>query len=280
MSRKSAYRFACRNPGSSQSSTTTGRTATAQTVAVPGTPTGPGGSVTFFNLSPAYFGAAFVGNVYENQDILDTDHSGADFTLAKRFSGRWQMLAGLTLGSNRGGALTSGDLNDPNVSQNFAEGVVGPDSKHALRLSGSHRFPGDVNLAMTLVSNGGYPYQSTYNVIRTVFPSLTRASQTVRLSERGGERLPNVTLIDLRLSRAFSIGGGRSINPQLDLFNVTNASTFLTIKPAVGSVYRVPTEILALRILRLGLTMVFWSEPRHVRRGGRPPGGTKGRDAE
>jgi hypothetical protein len=230
---------------------------TAQTVAVPGAPTGPGGSVTFYNLSPAFFGASFVGNVYDNQDVLDTDYNGVELTLSKRFSGRWQMLAGLTFGTNRGGALTAADLNDPNVSQNFADGVVGPDSKYALRLAGSYLLPGNFNFAMSLVSNGGYPYQSTYNVTRTVFPALTRATQTVRLSERGDERLPNVTLLDLRLSRAFKIGGGRSINPQIDVFNVTNASTFLTINPAVGSVYRVPTEILAPRIVRFGLALVF-----------------------
>ena len=229
---------------------------TQQSVTVPGSPTGPGGSVSFFNLNPAYFGAAFVGNLYANQDILDTDYNGVEFTLAKRFSGRWQMLAGLTLGSNRGGAV-SGDLNDPNNSQNFPDGVVGPDSKYALRLSGSYRFPGDLNLAMSLISNGGYAYQSTYSITRTAFPALTRASQVVRLSERGDERLPNVTLLDLRLSRAFKIGRGRSINPQFDVFNVTNASTFLNVNPGVGSVYRVPTEILAPRIVRFGLAVMF-----------------------
>jgi len=237
---------------------------TAQTIAVPGAPTGPGGSVTFYNLNPAFFGASFVGNVYDNQDILDTDYNGVELTLAKRFSGRWQMLAGLTLGKNFGGALTAADLNDPNVSQNFPEGVVGPasgnavaDSKYALRLSGSYRFPGELTLAASLVSNGGYAYQSTYTVTRTAFPALTRASQTVRLSERGDERLPNVTMLDLRLSRPFSIGRGRSINPQVDLFNAFNASTFVNVNPAVGSVYRVPTEILAPRIFRFGLAVMF-----------------------
>ncbi len=229
---------------------------TAQSINVPGAPTGPGGSVTFYNLNPAFFGAAFVGNLYDNQDILDTEYSGVEFTLAKRFSGRWQMLAGLTLGSNRGGAV-GGDLNDPNNSQNFPEGIVGFDSKYALRLSGSYRFPGDLNLAMTLISNGGYAYQSTYTITRAVFPTLTRASQTVRLSERGDERLPDVTMLDLRLSRAFNIGRGRSINPQFDFFNVTNASTFLNVNPGVGSVYRVPTEILAPRIIRFGLAVMF-----------------------
>ncbi len=229
---------------------------TAQTIDVPPAPRGPGGSVTFYNLNPAFFGAAFVGNVYDNQDILDTDYDGVELTIAKRFSARWQMMGGLTVGNNKGGAVT-GDLNDPNQSQNFPEGTVGMDSKYALRLSGSYRFPGDVTLAGSLISNGGYPIQSQYAVTRATFPTLTRASQTVRLSKRGDERLPNVTMLDLRLARSFSLGGGRSLNPQLDVFNVTNASAFVTRNVNVGSVYLVPTEILAPRIVRFGVALNF-----------------------
>ena len=36
--------------------------------------------------------------------------------------------------------------------------------------------------------------------------ALTRASQTVPLSQRGDERYPNVTAIDLRVSRKFKFG--------------------------------------------------------------------------
>jgi hypothetical protein len=230
---------------------------TAQTVSVPAAPAGPGGTVTFYNLNPAFFGARFLDNVYQAEDVLDTDYDGVELTVAKRFSGRWQMLAGLTIGRNQGGALT-GDLNDPNNSQNFPEGIVGDDAKYILRLSGSYLLPGDVTLAGSLISNGGYAYQSTYTVTRGVFPGLTRASQVVRLSRRGDERLPSVTMIDLRLSRPFRLPGGRvTIRPQVDVFNLTNASTMVRITPAVGSRYLVPTEILAPRILRLGVSMDF-----------------------
>lgn len=114
-----------------------------------------------------------------------------------------------------------------------------------------------MTLAASFISNGGYAYQSAYSVTRTVFPALTRAAQTIRLSKRGDERLPNVTMLDLRLSRPISLGRGRSINPQIDLFNATNSSTFVAQNPNVGSVYLVPTEILAPRILRFGVVIMF-----------------------
>jgi hypothetical protein len=46
---------------------------TPVTIGVPGPPTGPGGTVTFYNLSPSAFGQAFIDNVYDNDRALDRD---------------------------------------------------------------------------------------------------------------------------------------------------------------------------------------------------------------
>jgi hypothetical protein len=190
-------------------------------------PNGPGGTVsspvpvtaTVYNLLPAYNGLQ--NSVIDNQPYLNTEYKGVDLTATKRFSHNWQMVAGLTFGKNTGGinttagtppgqsatisTSTGGDLNDPNFVR-FANGVVGNDSTVAFRLSGSYTFPYEINLAGSLVSNTGYPYISTYTLTRAAAAAdgvvLTRATQTVLLSNRGDERLPSVTLVDLRLSRA------------------------------------------------------------------------------
>jgi len=82
--------------------------------------------------------------------------------------------------------FAGGDLNDPNNTR-FPEGIIGNDSEVALRISGSYQLPAKINVAGSLISNSGYPYVSTYSVTRAaVAPavSLTRANQTVLLSER------------------------------------------------------------------------------------------------
>ena len=229
---------------------------TPVTVNVPGSPTGPGGSVTFYNLDPAFFGSAFLDNTYDAQPLLNTDYNGVEFTMSKRFSGRWQALGGLTFGKNEGGAVT-GDLNDPNNFLNYPKGIVGDDSKYAFRLAGSYLFPWDIDVSGTLISNGGYPYQSTYSISRTVYPTLTRSTQVVRLSARGDERLPNVTMVDLRISRAFKYSGSRRIAPQVEIFNIGNASTVVRYNPAVGGSYLAPAEILSPRVVRVGFSMTF-----------------------
>ncbi len=241
---------------------------TAFTVNVPN---GPGGTVaapkpttaTVYNLAPTLTSAQ--NNIRDNDTFLDTDYKGVEFTASKRFSKKWQMVAGFTIGKNTGGPSAPGgftngaDLNDPNVTL-YSNGIIGNDSERALRLSGSYELPGRISLAGSLISNNGYPYQSTYTVTRalaaTAGVALTRASQTVYLSERGNERFNDVTMVDLRVSRKFRFGT-RGFTPTADFFNLGNAATVVTHNGGVGATYLAPAEILAPRIIRVGFSLDF-----------------------
>jgi hypothetical protein len=234
---------------------------------------GPGGTlanpvpttVTVYNVSSAV--NALTDNVRDNEPYFDTEYKGVEFTATKRFSQNWQMQAGFTIGSNKGGVAlnttgaqsTTVDLNDPNIAL-FPEGIIGNDSELAFRLSGSYTLPWDVSLAGSLISNNGYPYVSYFAVTRaqaaTAGVTQTRASQTVFLSERGDERYRNVTMFDVRLARAFRFGN-RSITPQIDFFNIGNADTVTTHNAAVGGTYLLPQEILSPRIIRVGFSLNF-----------------------
>ena len=164
-------------------------------------PNGPGGGPGTTNLQPV---TATVWNIPSslasadqtirtNQPELDTEYKGVEFTATKRFSSRWQMQAGFTVGKNEGG-FGGDDLNDPNRTR-FPRGIVGNDSERAFRLSGSYELPLQIALAGSLVANTGYPFVSTYSLTRAVAASqgvtLTRATQSISLSERA-RRLPNV----------------------------------------------------------------------------------------
>src|SRR5438067_4447462 len=238
------------------------------TIPVPNGPHGPT-TATVFNLLPAFNGLQ--ANIVDNDPYLDTTYNGVEITAMKRLSHRWQMTTGLTFGKNtggvNGGALGSGqiqtgtgsDLNDPNATA-FSTGIVGTDSPVAFRVSGSYRAPYDISIAGSLVSNSGYPYVSTYSVTRAAAAAagvaLTRANQTIFLSDRGDERLPSVTLIDLRISRSFRFGT-RRIEPTFDIFNLGNASTITSLNAGVGSTYRVPTAIVSPRIMKIGFAVNF-----------------------
>ena len=238
------------------------------TVNIPNGPNGPT-TATVYNLASAAYNS-LSSPTLDNQSYLDTNYSGVEFTANKRFSHRWQMVAGLTVGKNKGGLnaggtgsgqSTTADLNDPN-NLTYSNGVIGNDSLVAFRLSGSYMTPGSISISGSMISNGGFPYVSTYSVTRTLVPTLVRSSQTVFLSDRGDERLPTVTMVDLAISRAFKFPGGRQIVPRLEIFNIGNASTVVTLNPAVGSTnpltgYLAPTQIVSPRIFRLGVNIDF-----------------------
>jgi hypothetical protein len=230
-------------------------------------PNGPGGgpgntnqqaiTVPVWNL-PANLASADQ-TIRDNQSVLDTEYKGIEFTATKRFSTKWQMQAGLTFGKNEGGIGAAGDLNDPNPTR-FPRGIIGNDSERALRISGSYELPYGISFAGSMLANNGYPYVSTYSLSRAAAATqgitLTRATQTIQLSERGEERFPNVTMVDLRLSRRFRFGT-RSFQPTIDFFNVTNTDTKDNQNNAVGANYLLPTSILAPRIIRIGFSLNF-----------------------
>lgn len=236
---------------------------TPVTVAVPGSPTGPGGNATFYNLNPSYLGLQ--NNVVDNEPFLDTTYDGLELTVNKRMSNRWQMTVGATFGRNKGGVnspnsvtgqSSTNDLNDPNFTLGKDDGIVGYDSEMTFRLSGSYLLWRDLMLSGSLISNGGFPYVSTYTVNRSIYPTLTRGSQAAFLTIRGEERSPAVTMLDLRLSKTFKFGS-RRLSPHIDLFNVTNAPTVATLNSSVGSSYLRPTQIVGPRIFRFGLSLDF-----------------------
>jgi len=241
------------------------------TISVPNGPNGPM-TQTVYNLLPAFNGLQ--NNVIDNDPYLNTNYNGVEITAMKRMSHRWQMTTGLTIGKNtgglNGGALGSGqvqpptttnvDLNDPNLTL-YSNGIVGTDSLVAFRASGIYSGPYGINLSGSVVSNTGYPYVSTYSVTRAAATAagvtLTRASQTIFLSQRGDERLPAVTLADMRISRPFHFAGNRRIEPAFDIYNLGNASTATSINAGVSTTYRAPTAIVSPRIMKLSIALNF-----------------------
>jgi hypothetical protein len=228
-------------------------------------PNGPGGTVsspkpmtvTAYNVAAALVSAQ--NNIRDNESYLDTNYKGVEFTASKRFSKRWQMVGGLTFGKNEGGVANGTDLNDPNVTIH-PRGIIGNDSEVAFRLSGSYDLPKEIRIAGSLVANGGYPYQSPFQISRAAAllqgVALTRATQTITLSDRGDERYPGVKTADVRISRAFRFGT-RRFTPEINFFNITNAAPVVSLNVPVAATYLAPSEILAPRIIRLGFSLDF-----------------------
>jgi hypothetical protein len=96
----------------------------------------------------------------------------------------------------------------------------------------------------------------TYQVTRTLLPTLTAASVNVRLNEPGTEYLQRVNQLDLTLARAFR-RGDMEIRPQLTLFNALNVNPVTSINNAWGSSLGRINAVINPRLMQLGAMLKF-----------------------
>ena len=103
----------------------------------------------------------------------------------------------------------------------------------------------------------------------------------------GAKRLPVRNVLNLRLDKAFKLGGGRKFTAAIDAFNALNSNAAwaeqqATITEASGPTYGFITRIVTPRILRFSVGYEFYEEeeppppPPAFGRGG-PAGRERGR---
>jgi hypothetical protein len=217
-----------------------------------------GQPLTVFVQDPAIRGQ---NSLITNFDSLDSEYNGVDISFVKRLSQKWQLLGGVTIGRDRGafrGDIINGfdDLNNPNFDIN-RKGVVGIDAPYQFKLAGTYQLPWGLEYSANLQHLTGYPLRRTFTVTTAHIPNFTQVSQAVDLVERGAVRLPNVNIVDMRISKVFGIGEHWRIQPTLDLFNVGNISTTTAQVEAVGTALGRPATIVAPRIVKLGVKVDF-----------------------
>jgi hypothetical protein len=205
-----------------------------------------GAPVTFFDYAPAYRGAAFVANQRQNSDKADSYHT-AEFTLTKRMSNRWMGIASFWATKNH--AWLSRMQSTPNDT--FFP--VDDTWSWASTLSGSYLLPHEVQISGFLQSRAGTPGYRTYT-FRSV-PQL--GTLTLPLEEYGSQRGPAISVLNLRASKYFSLGGARRISFDVDVFNVLNSSAAVAINWVSGPTFNYVTDLTQARVARFGAKFSF-----------------------
>jgi hypothetical protein len=107
---------------------------------------------------------------------------------------------------------------DPNSLTN-AGGRLPNDRPNLFRLMGAVDLPRTgINVSASLQYSTGKPWAVTADIV----PSQAQGTTRVLLEERGTKRLSSQTVLDLRLSRPFSIGNAARVDLRLDILNVFN----------------------------------------------------------
>lgn len=209
--------------------------------------------LTVYNQNAATRGRR--DNVRDNYPEIERTYNGFEVVLEKRFSGKFMMVAGVTLGAKKG-TVNTADLNNPNLLINNT-GYLDSDAKRIVNISSIYHLPYKVILSGHLNHRTGFPLQRTLSVGRALVPNLTQVTQNVVLVPRGEVRLRDLNLLDLRLARVFSVSERVRIEPLLDVYNVFNSGTVLaevqTVGPSLGRV----SGTLGGRLVRLGAKVSF-----------------------
>ena len=198
-----------------------------------------------------------------NSKVLNTDYRGLDVDVRRQMTSRWMALGGLTWGRTRGGFAgdingTLDDLNNPNYSFNRL-GALPYDAPVILKLGGTYRLPWGIMAAMNFQHVTGYPAEAQYTVTSAILGrTLTQSSQTMYILPSGSQRLPAVNLLDLRLSKIIAFNERYSLQPEFDMYNLTNSSAYAAVNTSVNAAaYLNPTTILPPRLFKVGLKFNF-----------------------
>jgi hypothetical protein len=203
--------------------------------------------LTVYNQSAETVGRR--DTVVTNQDTLDSDYNGVEIRANARFRSGGLLASGVTYGRIESG---SGDTNNPNTLINF----LGVDSSVQFKLYGAHPLPWDSQISGSFQSFSGAPLSRNFTVTRAQVPNLNQVTQVVALVPRGELHLPRVSVVDLRLSKAFR-WSARKVELQFDLYNLFNENAVTSEVQTVGTALGRPVSIVGARLTRLGLNVNF-----------------------
>jgi TonB dependent receptor-like, beta-barrel len=169
-----------------------------------------------------------------NQPDYSMKYNGLVMAVEKRQAHGWQAFGSYTYSRTSGLQVSSGATaaasqvstisgspfltfgQDPNSLTN-AQGRLPNDRPHMLRAMGSVTVPRiGFLVAANLQHVTGKPWASTAQFL------LPQGDTRILLEPRGTRRLSSQTILDLRLSRAFSIGGATRVELLMDILNALN----------------------------------------------------------
>jgi hypothetical protein len=220
--------------------------------------------LTLFNQTTAI---GQTSNLVTNIPALDTNrYDGLEFTATKRLSHKFMLLAGFTIQSQKGvygngGAdeALSDNFNDPNLNINRQNNVLNMDSTYVFKVDGTYELPWKFSSSVNFQHYTGFPIRPTETFSS---PDLGQGSETIALLPAGQVRYPSVNLLNLRIAREFVIRDRFRIEPILDLFNITNAQTVVSVNsafPQTGGpgAYLEPSNTVNPFLARIGLKVSF-----------------------
>jgi hypothetical protein len=207
-----------------------------------------GGTFTAFNLDPAVLAQSIV-NTTTNLDGTDSDYYTWEITATRRETNRWSLMASFANTWRSEAALSAGAGYTPNSFINAEDGKL-KSTVWQGKIHATLRLPFDVRVTPTVRHQSGTPFGRTFT------QALNWGNATVRAEPIDAQRMPNVTVFDLRTEKGLETPLGRVMG-FFDIYNIFNTNAEQEIAITSGSSYLRPAAITPPRIARLGVKFVF-----------------------
>jgi len=208
-----------------------------------------GGNATVYDLALDKVG--LIDYFITTREGYKDSYRGVEFVLRKKFSHKWLGQASVTYGrTNTKLPITA--VNDPN-NRVFNDDVVQwNDAPWIIKIVGSYELPYGFTLGGFFNYRAGLPAQRYY-----YYSDVNQDAINIEFEKYGTNRLPSMTIFDVRLSKVFRFNKVGTFELILDLFNTFNGHTTLDWDNESWSGYHQIYTVLAPRILRLGLKWQF-----------------------
>ncbi|HXD19808.1 MAG TPA: carboxypeptidase regulatory-like domain-containing protein [Vicinamibacterales bacterium] len=241
-----------------------------------------------YDVKPAFFGR--VDNLVtqaSNYGGQGQVYNGVDLTLNGRFGQGGQFSGGLSAGRtvtdncyiNDNASLTAPVfLNVPalpatsTVPRNTDFCHVAPpwSSGTQLKFLAVYPLPWDIETSAIVQNSPGIPITASLVIpnaqVQGVLgrslaacPATGVCTQTVRTELIPPNTMfePRLTQVDLRVSRSFRMMGTARLRGSLDIYNIFNASSVLSMTPTYGASWLNAAQVLSPRLLRVGAQLDF-----------------------
>jgi carboxypeptidase family protein len=218
-------------------------------------PDGGGQTITMFNLNPNKLGV--VSNLLTWSDQNTRVYNGFEISASARFAQRAFIFGGITTERTAtngcDGPMTSPANATPSNPNNYRFCNQVAPFQTLYKASGAYTFAYDVNMSLTFQARPGISIGSfyTFNSALAGVPLTGGGNLTVSVVDPTTQYYDYVKTLDARIARTFRYGRSR-IEPFVEIFNLPNFSTVLTVNENVSPTYFTPGIIVQGRRFQLG----------------------------
>src|SRR5262249_6213647 len=167
----------------------------------------------------------------------------------KRLSRRWSVQTSYQW--QRGLAFTASQNPNSNIN---AEGRITTDSTQAFRASGILDLPYRIRLGIRESYESGRPIARQVTV-----RGLAQGNVTINAEPPGGHELPSLNDLQIRVDKDIPFGGAKRLRLSVDLFNLFNVDTPVTVQQVSGQAvaFLTTTDIFLPRRAQIGVRFEF-----------------------